>query len=440
LNLLPGGMTTRPQIDERRRTNRALPHSALGETKPKAAIPIAAQIKQMTHIQILALLLLPVSIALLAFYLVERFWPNAPEWLVKIGLFLLIPLPFLIAAAYFQVQFWPHTPRWVTNGILILIFVAEWTILALWERLLANVRSSRRKKPLFPWRDLGWLLVFFTVWTALEWLKPATKNLGIVALAITVLVLLIAIIAVAVTWITRTWAALAGLWVNVASRQANYVKALQRVQSLRRRQSFNVSLLPLHSMVLLWAGHHQEAEQLWNPARFNHPFIQIMLENVGRALTEQNRYEEAIGNLEKAISLYPKASGAYNYLAEVYLRQGIQPERALELTEQALQRKRESWQERWTNRYRLSEMWANHAWAQALLGRQAEATESLARAFREADRGFKPAMAGLHYRAGQVMILQGNHMTAVEHLSRARQLDHKGTMVGCPLALSERWD
>jgi tetratricopeptide (TPR) repeat protein len=143
-------------------------------------------------------------------------------------------------------------------------------------------------------------------------------------------------------------------------------------------------------------------------------------------LTEQNRYEEAIGNLEKAISLYPKASGAYNYLAEVYLRQGIQPERALELTEQALQRKRESRQERWTNRYRLSEMWANHAWAQALLGRQAEATESLARAFREADRGFKLAMAGLHYRAGQVMILQGNRMTAVEHLSRACQLDPQG--------------
>jgi tetratricopeptide (TPR) repeat protein len=129
---------------------------------------------------------------------------------------------------------------------------------------------------------------------------------------------------------------------------------------------------------------------------------------------------------KSSISLYPKTSVPYNYLAEVYLRQAIQPEHALELTEQALQRKRESRQERWTNRHHLSEIWANHAWAQALSGRQAEATESLARAFREADRGFKPAMAGLYYRAGQVMVLQGNHMTAVEHLSRACQLDPQG--------------
>ena len=35
-------------------------------------------------------------------------------------------------------------------------------------------------------------------------------------------------------------------------------------------------------------------------------------------------------------------------------------------------------------------------------------------------------MAGLYYRAGQVMVLQGNRMTAVEHLSRARQLDPQG--------------
>ena len=124
---------------------------------------------------------------------------------------------------------------------------------------------------------------------------------------------------------------------------------------------------------------------------------------------------------------------AYSHLAEVYLRQGIQSERALELIEQALhlrelalQRKRESRQQRWMNCYRLSEMWANRAWALALLGRQAEATESLARAFREADLGFKPAMAGLYYRAGQVMILQGNRNTAVEHLSRACRIDPKG--------------
>jgi tetratricopeptide (TPR) repeat protein len=93
------------------------------------------------------------------------------------------------------------------------------------------------------------------------------------------------------------------------------------------------------------------------------------------------------------------------------------------------------------DRFRLGEMWGNHAWALAMLGRHTQAAESLERAFEETDRKHKPGMAILYYCAGQAMCLRGAQAAAIEYFEQARKVDPQGaagTLAAHALAEGDR--
>jgi tetratricopeptide (TPR) repeat protein len=190
------------------------------------------------------------------------------------------------------------------------------------------------------------------------------------------------------------------------------------------------AFLFIHGTVLDFAGRHEEAvrvlrESLEEGQKNTIASQGLALENLGYALLHLGRYDEATQAFEASSAIDPKRGGPYSGLAEVLLFQGIRPDRALELAEQARQYKCASASNRALDRYMLGEMWANCAWAQAMLGRY-EALESLERAFREGDHNFKPVLAGIHYRAAHVFHARGERGAVAEHLGKAVQIDPRG--------------
>ena len=135
-------------------------------------------------------------------------------------------------------------------------------------------------------------------------------------------------------------------WTIAALRRANYDRALKRVRLLRRLRPRSPLLLFLHGTVLLEGGRHTEAEELLRESLAegqdspSHAEAQgSALENLGYALLEQQRYGEAVQAFEGSIEINPGSAGPYSGLAEAYLRQATDPERALELMEKALEHK-----------------------------------------------------------------------------------------------------
>ncbi len=241
-------------------------------------------------------------------------------------------------------------------------------------------------------------------------------------------------------------------WVRTALGRGRYDEARRRVQLLSRFLGPDYNLLLLEAEILLLAGRHGEAEQivrarLVEEAR-NSPALLLagrqldaLLAVLGQALTGQGRYEEAMRAMEGAIELKPERAVPYSDLAEVYLYQGTEPARALELLEQvlavkvagepalnlALPSKKVVGEE-----YQLPEyywqaiLWADQAWALALLGRHLDAAPALEQARRVIGRRFLPGVAAVYYRAGQVLRLRGDRAAAMEHWRQAVELDPQG--------------
>ncbi len=129
---------------------------------------------------------------------------------------------------------------------------------------------------------------------------------------------------------------------------------------------------------------------------------------------------------EGAMEISPRHVGAYNGLAQVYLFQGIEPQRVLELTERALENHQASFLKRRFERFQCGAIWSSRAWALALLGQHSKAAQALEQAFAGAERNFVPEFAGVHFRAGKTELLRGERAKAVEHWEQARQLDPHG--------------
>ncbi len=228
-------------------------------------------------------------------------------------------------------------------------------------------------------------------------------------------------------------AVLPTLWVFFPVRRADYEGALRRVRRMRRANPKGAMALFLEGTVLDYAGRYAEAEELLREsliegqAQVPAESQAVALENQGYVYLKQGRYEEAQRAFEGSISIRPEGSGPYSGLAEVYLRQGIEPQRALDLAEKALQRKGASFLIRYVvDTYRWAEMWGNKAWALALLGDHQRAQQALDQAFRHAPRGFKAEMAMLDFRAAQVARLKGDSARAIALLRQASQLDPEG--------------
>jgi tetratricopeptide (TPR) repeat protein len=152
----------------------------------------------------------------------------------------------------------------------------------------------------------------------------------------------------------------------------------------------------------------------------------LHLENLAYVLIEQGRYVEAVRSLEGSIKILPDRGGPYVPLAETYLRQNSEPQKALQLADQAIELKEKSAAQKRANRQAYADAWALRAWALGLLGRRAESDESIQKALSESDEKTKPNFAGTLYHLGQALLSQGNRSAAVEKFNEARQVDPSG--------------
>ena len=69
-------------------------------------------------------------------------------------------------------------------------------------------------------------------------------------------------------------------------------------------------------------GHHAEAEREWHLALAYKPDTVEALANLGFAMLEEKKYDEAIAYLQRAIQLKPRFATPHIYLARIYAAQG----------------------------------------------------------------------------------------------------------------------
>lgn len=212
-------------------------------------------------------------------------------------------------------------------------------------------------------------------------------------------------------------------------READYEKALRRLSLLKALYIRSPNLLHMTGTVLMFAGRDREAEDVLRQCltqRLTTPQRGLYLVNLGYVLLGQKRYDEARQAYEEAIRCRPKGAVAYSSLAEVYLQQGIEPERALQLLDQGIRLKEASGQQAHVDLHIFGYLFANQAWALFLLGRTDEADAALKQAQRYTTVRSKPGAAGVHCHIAQALVAGGRKPEAMEHFRQARQIEPQG--------------
>ena len=220
------------------------------------------------------------------------------------------------------------------------------------------------------------------------------------------------------------------LWVAKSPLSGGqYEKALRRLVLLKRLHIRSPNLLHMTGTVLMFAGRNREAEEVIRQCLNNAltaPERGLFLVNLGYVLLGEKRYDEARQVYEEAIRNRPNGAVAYSSLAEVYLEQGIEPERALQLADLGIKFKRASRAQTEVDQHIFGYLFANRAWALFLLGRAEEARESLDQAQAFTSVGIKPGAAGVHYHIARALAAGGQSAQAAEQFRQARQADPQG--------------
>ncbi len=142
------------------------------------------------------------------------------------------------------------------------------------------------------------------------------------------------------------------------------------------------------------------------------------LESLGRILLAQSRFEEARRTLEAVIKMAPSRTAAHSGLAELRLLQGVETAQALESAQHA--RKLQS------DPKRLAAIWADEAWALAVLGRSSEAQQAMEAGARVLDRESRPEVAGFHWRGGMATRALEQWTPAAQWFAKAEETDPQG--------------
>lgn len=220
------------------------------------------------------------------------------------------------------------------------------------------------------------------------------------------------------------------LWLARAPlRAGDYQTALRRLGILKRLRLRSPNLLHMTGTVLMFAGQDREAEEVLRHClsqRLTPPQRGLYLVNLGYVLLGQKRYDEARQAYEEAIRCRPKGAVAYSSLAEVYLQQGIQPERALQLLDQGIRLKEASEQQARIDPHIFGYLFANRAWALFLLDRADEADAALEQAQRYTTVASRPGAAGVHCHIAQALAAGNRESEAMEHFRQACQIEPQG--------------
>jgi tetratricopeptide (TPR) repeat protein len=331
--------------------------------------------------------------AMAAFFALQKLWPDAPPWL-----FLLIPLSLHLILTIKQ-NLKKRTPspsdpivpgglpryNW-QKSVPSILFGVAFVLLLNMDTITRHVKM----KGSFTGLGVGILLVGFLAFELFDFYRT-----------------------------TR---------VEKLVNQCQYRKALEFLDGPLGWPSTGLWKLE-RSDALFLSGRLAEAEPLLREiveTERNKAGKALAFAHLARILMETGRYAEARRTLESAARLLPEHSAAPNGLAEVLLREGVEPGRALELTERALQMQQSSLVQRKGARERFGEIRGNQAWALALLGRITEAEDAIAAGMREADPANKPLLAAFFWRAGMAMAAVDRITAAVGHFRNAARLDPEG--------------
>ena len=203
---------------------------------------------------------------------------------------------------------------------------------------------------------------------------------------------------------------------QMAINRGDYEDALELI----RRFHFyspegGTALLPRGHMLLL-AARYREAEMVLRRAIAE---LRVgaaqgyALEFLGDALMEQGREEEARRAYEAAVKAAPKFRRMYRGMAELELRNGGDPARALETIEKIQGTARDDYQ-------------SLRAWALAEMGHGAESEEAAAKAIRSTNPNSKPDLAATWRRLGLAMRALNREREALDYFQKAAAIDPHG--------------
>jgi hypothetical protein len=187
----------------------------------------------------------------------------------------------------------------------------------------------------------------------------------------------------------------------------------------------NLILLGNKAAFLIQTNHLDDALQILRDllSRSRHRNIShtpLLLNNYGLSLFLMERYGEAHSMLEACLRISPTFSYGYVALAGWYLEQHLDPERALEFTDIALELTGSK------NIPVIASRQAINARALALTGRDTRADAMLSQALETAERLPAYFGAGIHHEAGYARLAQNNREAALEHFKKAVELDPNG--------------
>jgi Tfp pilus assembly protein PilF len=203
-------------------------------------------------------------------------------------------------------------------------------------------------------------------------------------------------------------------------KRGAYVKAREVLDGVMRWPPTGPWKLT-RARALFYAGRPEEAEAILRElvaAERDSKKRTLALEELGRVLLAQSRYDDAKRAFEAAAKMALTRPAAHSGLAEVRLMQGVEAEQALEDARRARQLQ--------TDRKGLAAIWGDEAWALAVLGRSSEAQQAIEAGVKEMDREHRPEVAGFHWRAGMALLAIEQTTNAMQWFVKAAEIDPDG--------------
>ena len=230
-------------------------------------------------------------------------------------------------------------------------------------------------------------------------------------------------------WAVMLYRFCEALFVNSAARRGNYEGATKLLGRFHFYNPEGVPAQAIRGNLLLMQGRFREAEEVLRRALAgprSRMWQAVALEYLGDALLEQGRYDEAMRSYEAAAHALPGYRRPYRGMAELILRQGRDPVRALEYVERIAGPSGPSRSRFRLRRQPLDDYWALKAWALAQLGRGAEVARVIAEAIRRTNPKSRPDLASTYRRLGLAMRALEREAEAEEYLKTARDADPQG--------------
>jgi hypothetical protein len=339
-----------------------------------------------------------------------------PLWIVFAVIF---PVTMFVTTTVKHLSF----PVWVYAGAISFSFLLGITALSFAVRIYGRIKKHRPYLTTNEFMELfvfnlclvvGYTLICVVIEYSFKLVRP-NNIFSEIVIADTLVGACVISLGIYNVWTT---------WVLKKQNAGRYEEAVQRIRFLRAKLGIS-SLYVYEANAYRLSGRYDAAEKvlytaLMQPRFHNDESASKLLEALARLRLEQERFAESLYFAEKAHELNPKATAHILLAAEVYLRARVKLDRVWQLL--AIVQSKDSLTKEDKSQDNYTE-----ALAQALSGEYKWAQELLKRALAKADKSYKPGIAAIYFRAGQIADMQGDNEGAIEYYRRAQFADPFGT-------------